>query len=121
MHLGDHDPSGIDMSRDIQERLYLLSNGTDFIFKRIALNMNQIEQFNPPSNPTKLSDSRANSYVLKFGTSSWELDALQPEFIDALIENEALEYIDVNMRTEILEVEETEREKIQAFADTWED
>lgn len=121
LHLGDHDPSGIDMTRDIEERLYLLSNGTNFTLKRIALNMDQIDEFNPPPNPTKLSDSRAGEYVSKFGSSSWELDALQPEFIDTLIENEALKYIDVEKRNAILGVEEKEREKIQAFADTWED
>lgn len=121
LHLGDHDPSGIDMTRDIEDRLTLLSNGTPFILKRIALNMDQVEEFDPPPNPTKLSDSRAEGYVEKFGTSSWELDALQPEFIDKLIESEALKYIDVPMREAILAVEEVEREKIQVFADTWTD
>ena len=121
LHLGDHDPSGIDMSRDIRDRLKLLSNDSPFEFYRIALNMDQIEEFNPPPNPAKLSDSRAREYIEKFGDSSWELDALQPEYIDELIEERALKFIDRATRQDILDTEELEREKIQAFADTWDD
>ena len=64
IHLGDHDPSGIDMTRDIQERLQLF--GADVDVKRVALTMEQIERFNPPPNPTKLSDARASGYISKY-------------------------------------------------------
>lgn len=48
IHLGDHDPSGIDMSRDIEERLVLFGVDTFmFNFRRIALNMEQVEEFAP--------------------------------------------------------------------------
>lgn len=57
IHLGDHDPSGIDMTRDIQERMDMF--GADVYVKRVALTMEQIEKFSPPPNPTKLSDARA--------------------------------------------------------------
>lgn len=89
-HLGDHDPSGIDMTRDAQERLSLFA-GVPIIVQRLALNMPQVEQYDPPPNPLKLradgehSDSRAAAYVKKYGNSSWELDALSPDVIQALI------------------------------------
>jgi len=51
-----------------------------------ALNMNQIEQYNPPPNPAKLTDSRATQYIDEFGYDSWELDALEPQVISNLIE-----------------------------------
>ena len=60
IHLGDHDPSGIDMTRDIQERLELF--GADVYVKRVALTMNQIQTYNPPPNPAKITDSRASKY-----------------------------------------------------------
>ena len=47
LHLGDHDPSGIDMTRDIQDRLRLFNAET--VVNRIALNMDQIKQYNPPT------------------------------------------------------------------------
>ena len=87
IHLGDHDPSGIDMSRDIEDRLQMFGNqdgGLTFEnhflgLRRIALNMDQIETFNPPPNPAKLTDSRCKSYMDKYGDESWELDALEPK------------------------------------------
>lgn len=51
IHLGDHDPSGIDMTRDIQERLEMF--GADVYVKRVALTMNQIQTYNPPPEPGK--------------------------------------------------------------------
>lgn len=84
-HLGDHDPSGIDMTRDNQERLSLFA-GVPVTVARLALNMPQIEKYNPPPNPAKLTDSRATDYIAKFGDESWELDALSPKIIADLIE-----------------------------------
>jgi hypothetical protein len=83
-HLGDHDPSGIDMTRDNTERLGLFA-GTPVMVVRLALNMDQVRHYNPPPNPAKLSDSRARDYVSKFGDESWELDALDPRVIQRLI------------------------------------
>ncbi|MEU1600459.1 hypothetical protein ABZ468_48860 [Streptomyces sp. NPDC005708] len=86
IHLGDHDPSGIDMTRDIGERLALF--GADVEVRRIALNMDQVDAYDPPPNPAKLTDSRATAYIREYGRSSWELDALDPTSLDQLIEDE---------------------------------
>ncbi len=83
-HLGDHDPSGIDMTRDNQERLSLFA-GTPIMVQRLALNMPQIDELKPPPNPAKVTDSRAAGYIEKYGESSWELDALDPQYINDLI------------------------------------
>ena len=48
--------------------------------------MNQIEEFNPPPNPAKITDSRATAYIAEFGYNSWELDALEPSVMVDLIE-----------------------------------
>lgn len=88
LHLGDHDPSGIDMTRDIYDRINLFvehHTGEEVEVERLALNMDQVRRYNPPPNPAKMSDSRAGDYVRRFGESSWELDALDPPTIDALI------------------------------------
>lgn len=92
IHLGDHDPSGKDMTRDIIERLDLF--GANVQVERIALNYNQIKAYNPPANPTKLTDSRAKEYIEEFGYTCWELDALEPKVIEDLIINKVLEYTD---------------------------
>ena len=88
IYLGDHDPSGIDMTRDHRDRLKLLTGGSSVEVIRIALNMDQINKFNPPPNPAKLTDSRAIDYIRKFGMTSWELDALSPDTIGAMVEKQ---------------------------------
>lgn len=97
LHFGDHDPSGIDMTRENAAKFKLLT-GVDIEVRRLALNMDQIEQYNPPPNPTKLSDSRAPKYVEEFGNSSWELDALDPEVFEQLIRDAVTPYINKAMK-----------------------
>lgn len=87
IHLGDHDPSGIDMTRDLEDRLEGFDVPRSSLeIDRVALNMYQIEELKPPPNPTKLTDSRADGYISRFGYSSWELDALEPVYISNLIQ-----------------------------------
>ncbi len=86
LHLGDHDPSGIDMTRDNKDRLSMLAGyrGAPEVV-RIALNMDQVEEYQPPPNPAKLTDSRFADYAMQYGDESWELDALEPRVIIDLI------------------------------------
>lgn len=87
IHLGDHDPSGIDMTRDIQARLSEFGAEDFGIFvDRIALNWNQIEEYNPPANPAKETDIRYKGYKDMYGEDSWELDALNPRVLDRLVQ-----------------------------------
>jgi hypothetical protein len=94
LHFGDHDPSGIDMTRDLEERFDLFSGYARFKLKRLALNFNQIEELSPPPNPAKTTDSRFVSYRRKFGESSWELDALPPDILNAVALKEIEKCID---------------------------
>lgn len=87
LHLGDHDPNGIDMTRDNQRRLSLFAE-TDIEVRRIALNIEQVRHYRPPPNPVKLTDSRAKGYIDLFGAKCWELDALEPRVIAKLIQDE---------------------------------
>lgn len=92
-HLGDHDPSGMDMTRDLQDRLELFSYQPVELV-RIALNMDQINERKPPPNPAKTTDSRFQKYMEEFGTESWELDALPPTYLSDLVEEEIRQRID---------------------------
>lgn len=113
-HLGDHDPSGIDMTRDNQERLSLFA-GVPVIVQRLALNMAQVEEFNPPPNPAKLTDSRANDYIARYGDESWELDALTPRYIEDLIDNAIRKIRNEEIWNDSLSAENHEMEKIQIW------
>jgi len=94
-HLGDHDPSGIDMTRDIRDRLQLFSEGSVQV-ERIALTMDQIRQYGPPPNPAKMTDSRFEGYIAEYGDESWELDALEPAVLTALIQDNIKPLIDTD-------------------------
>jgi len=84
LYAGDHDPSGLDMGRYMEE-----SFRSDFrvavTFRRIAINMDQIERLNPPANVVKSTDSRAKSYIQKYGNHCWELDTLPPDELRSTI------------------------------------
>lgn len=109
-HLGDRDPSGIDMTRDNRDRLAMFT-GTPVIVQRIALNQNQIDEQKPPPNYVKIkadgtyADSRANAYVEEFGEESFELDALSPKYIRDLIEFNILQLRDEELWDEALQEE----------------
>lgn len=111
IHLGDHDPSGIDMTRDIQERLELF--GADVFVKRVALTMNQIQTYNPPPNPAKITDSRASKYIDQFGDESWELDALEPKVITDLIKKQVIMYRDDAIYRAVYDKELREKEELK--------
>jgi hypothetical protein len=94
LHLGDHDPSGIDMTRDITDRLSLFSRSSVDV-RRIALNRDQIDLYNPPPNPAKVTDSRSAGYISAYGNQSWELDALEPSVLDSLVKDTIWGELDV--------------------------
>ncbi len=120
LHLGDHDPSGIDMTRDIESRLNLFTfYKTGLEVRRIALTMEQIEEQNPPPNPAKMTDSRYESYASRYGNESWELDALQPQFISNLIRDEIELERDEDKWQQAFSQQEKERSQIAEVIKKW--
>lgn len=120
IHLGDHDPSGIDMSRDLEERLELFSRGlVDINFRRVALNMDQVEELRPPPNPAKITDSRYDQYRQIFGEESWELDALSPRYLHNLLTEEIESFIDTNAWEEAHARVDKVKQKLDSLAQTF--
>lgn len=85
LHFGDHDPSGVDMTRDIIDRLDIFTRRHGVRVDRLALNWDQVAQYNPPPNPAKITDSRATAYIAEYGRDSWELDAMEPRVLADLV------------------------------------
>jgi hypothetical protein len=122
LHLGDHDPSGMDMSRDLEERLNLFSrNQCDIEFKRIALNMDQIEEQKPPPNPAKTTDSRYDEYRSIYGDESWELDALSPKYLGDLLTGHIKKYVDADTWEATKQRIERVRSQISKLAEDFKD
>jgi hypothetical protein len=153
VHLGDHDPSGIDMSRDIEDRLGTFMNHhvlVDWMLKnkpessentdeyaervrgtlesswrapievhRIALNMNQVEEYNPPPNPAKITDSRSGPYINKYGDESWELDALEPAVLVDLIQDKINDLRDEDIWDGTCRAEDTQKKSLETVYRHW--
>ncbi|MCK9569055.1 hypothetical protein M0R72_08945 [Candidatus Pacearchaeota archaeon] len=119
IHLGDHDPSGIDMTRDIIDRMGMFV-GRPIEVNRIALNMDQIEEFSPPPNPAKETDSRYPAYVDRYGESCYELDALDPAYMAKIIESTVARYRDDDLYDEHREEEAAHRDTLSKIARNYE-
>lgn len=117
-HLGDHDPSGVDMTRDIAARLETFC-GFVVEVRRIALNMDQVRQYGPPPNPAKIKDSRSPDYIEKYGRESWELDALEPSVLIQLVRDSITEVMDDDVYNGQIKVQERERTQLELVSNSW--
>ena len=119
LHLADHDPNGIDMTRDNIERLRRYT-GREVEVRRIGLNMNQVREFNPPPSFVKERDTRTSGYRERFTTyECWELDALSPAVIADLIRTELDGMIDRDAWDRERAQEEHDRRLLAAAARNW--
>lgn len=125
LHFGDHDASGIDMTRDHQERQDLFDHFSPHPeeglvnVERLALNMDQIEQYDPPPNPAKQTDPRAKDYTRIHGDESWELDALDPTVMEELVRERVLEGRDEDLWREASEEDDESRRQLRLLAENY--
>jgi hypothetical protein len=119
LYIGDFDPSGEDMVRDINDRIMEFADGDDvdldFSIDKIALTKAQIKKYNPPPNPAKMSDPRAKDFVAQHGYSSWEVDALKPEVLDKLLDDNIKKHIDIEKYEAILSNEQADKDKLESL------
>ena len=141
LYFGDHDSSGLDMIRDIRDRITeFLTKGEDETYYKInsddevvvdedniedyfeiiplALNMAQIKQFNPPPNPAKMSDPRAAWYIKTYGKQSWELDALKPNVLIDLATQGIMRYLNADKYNRWVQLEKTQKQKLKDFGES---
>lgn len=125
LYFGDHDPSGLDMVRDITDRLtlmvekgnYELVASDIFAIIHIGLTMEQIKKHKLSPNPTKLTDSRSANYVKKFGKTCWEVDALRPQILTAIVEAHIKKQIDMDTYNQLMEDEANDIERLKKMID----
>lgn len=112
LYLGDHDPSGEDMVRDIGDRLREF-NVARLSVEKVGLTIAQVHQYNPPPNPAKITDPRATAYIEKFGEHSWEVDALPPNVLTRLIRAAFAKHIDKSKLATIKAQEESDKTRLR--------
>ncbi len=117
LHFGDHDPSGLDMTRDVEERLDTFLAHT--AMHRLALNMAQVKKFKLPPNPARESDARFAGYKRQFGHESWELDALDPSVLGAMVQKAVLALRDDGLWAKAVKRQESDKKKLLKVAARW--
>ncbi len=116
LYLGDLDPSGEDMTRDIKDRFAMFD--MNLVVHKIALTIEEVRMYDPPPNPAKVTDSRAAKYIAKYGESSWEVDALPPKVLTRMISSEIEELLDRSLWAEVIRRENRDKERLmEAVAD----
>lgn len=70
LHLGDFDPSGEDIARDLRERVIMLMKRKNVIFEKVAVTIDQIIELGLPANPESAEevekmrrDARYKTYI----------------------------------------------------------
>lgn len=118
LYLGDHDPSGMDMSRNIEDRLREFGPH-ELVVRRIALNRDQVDRYALVSAPAKVTDSRFSWYREQYGEESWQLDALEPQDLDAMVRVAVQDYVDGEAWQRAVDEEVLGRRNFELLAEHW--
>ena len=119
-HFADHDPSGVHMTDDLVNRLEMFRCNCKV--QRIALNLDQVRQYDLPPNYAKEKDTNKDNYVQRFGFETcWELDALEPTVIADLIRETVLSVRDEDVWEQAEKVEREQQGLLQQVSDSWDD
>jgi hypothetical protein len=119
-HFGDHDPSGLWISeqieRDLQRHLDDIGEFDldDFFFERIAVTPKQIDGWKLPTRPTK-TEAEGNRHAKHFNGDSVELHAIPIDKLHDLIRNVIFRHIDLRQLQVLREAEKSERELLNAL------
>jgi hypothetical protein len=123
-YLGDHDPSGCDIPRDLEERVHNYNSGA-FVLERLAIHKADIIAFKLPPLPLKKksdgtdSDPRAMKFRLEHGGEAVELDALPPVELRRRIEEAVKKHTDAAAWDRAAEIETEEKGRIADAVNQW--
>ncbi len=111
-YFGDRDPSGVDIPRNVEDRIREFAPDIPIHFECVAVTEEQIQTLNLPTRPTKSSDSRAKN----FEGESVEVDAIPPRQLRQLVRNCIEAHVDLAEFERIKRVEEQERLTLATLA-----
>jgi hypothetical protein len=111
LYAGDLDPSGDDILRDFLKRCPVFAK-----VERVAVTETQINDLGLTRNPGKPSDSRAKTFVAKYGTLfQVEVEAIPPQDLRDAYQDALDRWWDESAYEEALAQEEADREQLRAL------
>jgi len=129
-YLGDFDPSGFDLERDLREKLARYSGrweeedpdlacGKNFVWQRLGVTEEDFSVYNLVRLPVKQSDRRAGGFVEVHGDHCAEIDAIPPVKLRQQVEEAITEHIDEDRWLRLRGVERAEQETLNQFTAAW--
>lgn len=109
-YLGDHDPSGEDMVRDVRDRLAMFGATVEVV--KLAILESDIARYDLPPQPVKDTDARADAFRAKHGEACVELDALRPDVLSDRIQDFITERLDALEWQARVHEEDRQRERL---------
>jgi hypothetical protein len=121
LYLGDWDPSGLHMRQVYTSRRLAQYGGGTIQWRRIALTPELIRTHDLPGFDveTKKKDTRYRWYRSSQGARAWELDALNPNVLRAVVEDTIRGYIDRDAWEQSRLVEQAETDSLKPILDRW--
>jgi hypothetical protein len=112
-YLGDYDPSGFDIERDLEKKIRLHAGDREIHWERLGVNQEDFDAFNLVKLKPKLTDKRTEKFVQDHGEYCAEIDAIPPRSIRGRIESKILELIPIDEWERLKKVEKLEKESFQ--------
>jgi hypothetical protein len=109
-YLGDYDPSGIDITRTVEQGIREFAPSAEIYFERVAVTSEQISLWNLPTRPTKASDTRSKH----FQGESVEVDAIPPRVLRELVKGCIIRHVDSWVLQQTLAIEAEERRALDS-------
>jgi len=111
-YFGDYDPSGLDITRNVEARLREFAPEAEIYFERVAVTPEQITSWNLPTRPTKTADSRSQH----FEGQSVEVDAIPVDHLRAIVTACITQHVDQHALAVTHAIEDEERKTLHYFA-----
>ncbi|MDB5390218.1 MAG: hypothetical protein JWM11_5864 [Planctomycetaceae bacterium] len=129
-YLGDHDPSGYDLERDLREKLerysdrwiydedkYLIDQSS-VGWSRLGVLPEDFDAFKLIKLPLKESDNRTAGFLKTHGNFAAEVDAIPPTELRRRVEEAIDNHIDVEKWNALIRVEAAEKETVRTVLAT---
>lgn len=125
-YISDFDPSGKQMPVSVSRKLefYARDLGLDIRLNPLSLTEEQVTQFQLPGIPTKVSDSRAASFIDQYGDRATELDALEalyPGELTNILDAALSPYVDADILEQVETINADLRQRFSTILDRRQD
>ena len=111
--MGDYDPSGFDIERDLREKLQRLTGDQASItWNRLGVNRDDFKRFNLVPLEPKWTDARSQKFLTRYGDQCAEIDAIPSSELRKRVETAIKKHIPKKEWEELADIENYERDML---------